>query len=300
MVGHALKQIIPDAIFLSSKHFDLREKIDANKAFSIYSPKAVIHLAAKVGGLGANMSQMADFYTDNTLINTNVLARAHEHRVEKVVSLLSTCVYPADVQYPLTEEQLHLGPPHESNHGYAHAKRMLDVQSRAYRQQYGCNFITAIPNNLMGENDNFHLQDSHVIPAMIRKIYEAEQNNEPFVELWGSGKPVREFTYSGDVAKILLLLLEEYDGEQPINIGNSEEYSISFLAEKISKHIGYKGKIIWDTTKPDGQQKKPSSNEKFLSCCSWRVEDYTKLDDGLKIVCGWYKKIYPDVRGIGI
>ena len=144
------------------------------------------------------------------------------------MSLLSTCVYPDApyITYPLTEAQLHLGPPHVSNFGYAYAKRAVDVMSRAYRQQYGCNFITAIPNNLYGENDNFHLEDSHVIPALIRKIWEAKINNKKNVKCWGDGTPLREFTYSKDIARILIFLLENYNEPGPINIGSTNEYSI--------------------------------------------------------------------------
>lgn len=146
--------------------------------------------------------------------------------------MLSTCIYPDDVEYPLSEDKIHAGPPHSSNYGYAYAKRMLEVQSRTYRHQYGCNFITAIPNNLFGECDNYHLEDSHVIPAIIHKMYLANKNNTD-VELWGDGSPLREFTYSYDLASILLFLLENYNDEGPINVGNTIEISIKSAAEKI-------------------------------------------------------------------
>ena len=153
---------------------------------------------------------LADFYTENMKINTNILHGAYTHNVTKVVSLLSTCVYPDKASYPLTEEQIHNGSPHKSNYAYAYAKRMLDIQSQAYHDQYGCNFVTAVPNNLYGEHDNFHLKDSHVIPAMIRKMYEAKETQTDVV-LWGDGSPLREFTYSPDLAQILLFVLENYD-----------------------------------------------------------------------------------------
>ena len=163
-----------------------------------------------MGGLKANLNNLGSFYYENIIINSNVLEASRKFNVKKVVSLLSTCVYPDKITYPLTEEQIHNGKPHDSNYGYAYAKRMLDVQSQAYRDQYGCNFITAIPNNLFGENDNFDLENSHLIPAIIRKVHEAKMNNSDII-LWGDGSPLREFTYSKDLAKIILFLLNNYD-----------------------------------------------------------------------------------------
>tara|TARA_R110002153_G_C13125747_1_gene479330 strand:- start:168 stop:761 length:594 start_codon:yes stop_codon:yes gene_type:complete len=197
----------------------------------------------------------------------------------------------------LTEDQLHLGPPHGSNFGYAYAKRMVDVMSRAYRQQYGCNFITAIPNNLYGENDNFDLENSHVIPALIRKVWEAKTNNKNYIECWGDGTPLREFTYSGDIAKILLFLLENYNQPEPINIGNTDEYSIKEVVEIICKQLDYSGEVVWQTDKPSGQHRKPSSNQKLLDL-GWKKEDYISLEEGLKKTCEWFIMTYPNARGI--
>ena len=252
MVGHALKQVIPDAVFVSSRDFDLRQLSQVETMMAMHSPDQIIHLAARVGGIKANMEQLGQFYIDNILINTNVLEAARKRGVNKIVSLLSTCIYPDKVVYPLTEEKIHLGPPHQSNYAYAHAKRMLDVQSRAYREQYGCNFITAVPNNLFGENDNYDLNDSHVMPALMHKMYNAKQKEESVV-LWGDGTPLREFTYSHDVANILLFLLEHYDSPDPINIGNTGEHTISSIAQKIAIAMEYDNSIIWDTDKPAGQ-----------------------------------------------
>ncbi len=296
MVGLALQELTPEAIFVSSKQYDLRKSSDVEKMFSYYEPEYVIHLAAKVGGIKANMEYMAEFYLDNTLINTNVLHGAYKHKTKKVVSLLSTCVYPDDCKYPLTEEQVHNGVPHFTNFAYAHAKRMLDVQSRAYRQQYGCNFVTAIPNNLFGENDNFDLENSHVIPAVIRKIYEAKQNNSDVV-LWGDGKPKREFTYSRDLAEILLFLLNNYDQPSPINIGNTGEHSIKEIVGIISDILEFDGQIKWDTNKPSGQFRKPSDNSKLIEL-GWEQGNYSNLRESLKNVCKWFIMNYPKVRGI--
>jgi len=294
MVGTALQEVVPRATFVSSKQFELRDANLVGQMFARYNPDCVIHLAAKVGGIKANMDNLGDFYLDNIVINTNVLETARKYETKKVISLLSTCVYPNNARYPLTEDQIHDGPPHESNFAYAYAKRMLDVQSRAYRKQYGCNFITAVPNNLFGENDNFDLEDSHVIPAMIRKFYEAGLSGEN-VYLWGDGTPLREFSYSKDLANILMLLIKEYDDEHPINVGNTEEHSIKEVAEMIAKIMRYDGEIIWQTDKPKGQYKKPSDNAKLREICEVR---YTGFEQALTNACEWFIMNYPNVRGI--
>ena len=244
MIGHAFQENIRPPrgcsfYFVGSKDCDLKDRNNTFDLFQRIKPDQVIHLAARVGGVKGNTDYIADFYSENIRINTNVLDAAHTFGVNKVISLLSTCIYPDNGEYPLAEAQIHAGPPHKSNFGYAYAKRMLDVQSRAYRQQYGCNFITAVPNNLFGENDNFHLTDGHVIPAMIRKIYEAKIQHQAHVTLWGDGTPLREFTYASDIAQILMFLLERYNEPDPINIGNTGETSIREVAEKIQGCLKY-------------------------------------------------------------
>jgi len=296
MVGSALKQLIPNAFYLSSENCDLRSEQDTEYLFKHLKPTKVIHLAAKVGGVKANSEQLGQFYTDNIRINTNVLHYSMIYKVEKVLSLLSTCIYPDKVNYPLTEDQIHNGPPHESNYGYAYAKRMIDIQSRSYRKQYGCNFITAVPNNLFGEHDNFDLNNSHVIPAMIRKMYDAKTNNKD-VSLWGDGTQLREFTYSKDLAQILLFLLDSFNDENPINIGNTCQYSIKQIADLIANKIKFNGKIVWDINKPNGQHKKPSDNSKLINL-GFNNNHYTNIDTALTNVCDWYKLNYPNVRGI--
>lgn len=305
MVGNAFKKILPMAKYPSRAELELTDseftRIFLDNGNYDNGPKydAIIHLAARVGGIKANLNNMADFYTENMEINNNLLKYACFSDIPKVVSLLSTCVYPDApyITYPLTEEQLHAGPPHHSNFGYAYAKRMVDVASRAYRQQYGCNFITAIPNNLYGENDNFDLENSHVIPALMRKIWEAKINNQSSVEVWGDGSPLREFTYSLDIAKILIFLLENYNEPQPINIGNTEEYSILEVVNLLCELLEYDGKIEWNITKPNGQFRKPSSNKRLLEL-GWKNSDYTTLEEGLKKTCNWFKINYPNVRGV--
>lgn len=284
-----------ELVLVGSKDFDLTAPEAAIQMIKKYNPDSIIHLAAKVGGVKANIDYAADFYRDNVLINTNVLDAAAKQGVEKVVSLMSTCVYPDSTEFPLKEEFLHGGAPHESNFAYAHAKRMLDVQSRAYRKQYGCNFVTAIPNNLFGENDNFDLKNSHVIPAIIRKIYEAGVKKED-VLLWGDGSPLREFTYSKDLANILLFILENYESASPINIGNCVEHSIRKVANIISEIMNFKGDIIWDVSMPNGQMRKPSSNLK-LDALGWNQDMYTSIEQSLRNTCEWFLKNYPNVRG---
>jgi GDP-L-fucose synthase len=298
MIGNAFKHVNTshELIFIGSKDCNLLNQELFLQTLKNYNPDAIIHLAARVGGVKANTDFIGDFFSDNLQINHNVLNAAKNYGVKKVVSLLSTCVYPDNARYPLTEEQINEGPPHHSNFGYAYAKRMLDVQSRAYRQQYGCNFITAIPNNLFGEHDYFDLQNSHVIPAIIRKMHEAKLNNDDVV-LWGDGSPLREFTYSKDLANILLFLLENYDGKNPINIGNTHETSIKEVAESIAEVMKFNGNIKWDTDKPMGQFRKPSDNSKLLDL-GWKSENYTEFKKALIDTCQWFNENYPNIRGV--
>ena len=212
MVGSAFKHIktTHNLILIGSKGCNLLNRKEVEETIDYYRPDAIIHLAALGGGVKGNTDFVADFFQDNIMINTNLLNAAKELEITKVVSLLSTCIYPDNPVYPLTEDQIHNGQPHASNFGYAYAKRMLDVQSRALRQQYGLKYMTAIPNNLYGLNDNFDLENGHVIPSIIRKIWEGKLNNTS-VTLWGDGQQLREFTYAEDISKILLRLIYNYN-----------------------------------------------------------------------------------------
>jgi GDP-L-fucose synthase len=296
LLGSEILALSSGSVGLSSKEYDLTDGFQL-RLHTQYD--AVIHCAAKVGGVKANTDYVADFFDDNVKMNMNVLDACREKKL-KLVSVLSTCVYPDApyVKYPLTEDQLHMGPPHESNFGYAYAKRMLEVQSRAYRQQHGCNFISVIPNNLYGVNDNYDLSSGHVIPALIRKFHEAKIFGYDHVDIWGSGKPVREFTFARDAAKIILWLSENYDGAEPVNIGNPEQISIMALAYMIAEEIGYDGGGNFDRSKPDGQFEKPSSNKKLrdLGC---NIQ-YTPLREGLKETIKSFQDRYPNVRGVTI
>lgn len=309
MVGSAIKGLVTKQkdlstkyVFLSSNECDLRDQVQTSEMFKEHKPKQVIHLAAKVGGVKGNTDYVADFYTDNITINTNILQCSFEYKVQKVISLLSTCIYPDEkyVAYPLSEEQIHNGPPHESNFGYAYAKRMLEVQTRAYNKQYKTSFMCAIPNNIFGEHDNFDLNNGHVVPSIIRKVWEAKQNNKKEVVVWGDGSPLREFTYSKDIAKILLFLLSNQSKlENPvINIGNTNECSILEITNKIKKILKYDGEIVFDTTKPNGQHKKPSTNIRLHSLGFDTKKEYTNIDIALKNTCDWFMMSYPFVRGV--
>lgn len=277
---------------------DLRDRNTTKKVFGYIKPDFVIHTAAKVGGVKANSENLIDFFRDNVLINMNVLDCSYEVGAKKVISLLSTCIYPDKVIYPLTEEQIHNGVPHESNYAYAYAKRMLDIQSKIYRDQYKCNFISIIPNNLFGPEDNFDLNDSHVIPSIIRKIYEAKYFNKD-IELWGDGKQLREFTYVDDLSKIIMLVLENYNEQNSINVGNTNEVSILEISKKVCEIMGVSKEIKWNN-KNKGQEKKPSSNQNFLMFLKENNIDfkYTSIDDALKKTCHWFEKNYPTIRGI--
>jgi GDP-L-fucose synthase len=298
MVGSVFQHALHDysQVIIAPRYLDLRREDDAVELFEC-KPDHVIHLAAKVGGLAANTNFPATFFTDNVRINTNVLDRAYFAGVKKVVSVMSTCIYPAEgITYPLTEDQLHNGEPHSSNFAYAYAKRMLDVQSRAYRKQYGCNFVTAVANNLFGPNDFFGLKNSHVLPAMIRKMFEAKQRGDSEIILWGDGTPAREFTFSRDLANILLFVLDEYNEESPINVGNTASYSIAEVAGMVADCVGFTGELLW-SGETCGQQKKPSSNKK-LRVLGWEEGEFTPMKQALRETVDWFVANYPNVRGM--
>jgi len=301
MVGSALKTLLPKARTPPSTELDLTYLDELRQYFHDNGSEIelVYHLAAKVGGVKANSQSNAAFFNVNTLINTNLLETCRCFDVPKVVSVMSTCVYPDApyVSYPLTETQLHNGPPHPSNFGYAYAKRMLDVQSRAIREQYGLDYVTVIPNNIYGPNDLYTKGQSHVIPALVRKVFEARESNAPTIEVWGDGTALREFTYSKDIAKILVKVAEDYNSPEPLNIGNTEEVSIRELVTLICDTLGYKGTVMWNTSEPSGQARKPTSNANLLSLGLWDKKSYTPLHQGIKETCDWFEASYPNIRG---
>jgi GDP-L-fucose synthase len=302
LLGNAFKKVLPDAKYPTRKELNLNDKTSIIKYIDkcdISDVDAIIHLAGMVGGVKANTEKVFNFYTENSSINNNVIDSAVYTGVPKLVCCLSTCIYPDEkyVTYPLTEDQLHNGPPHNSNFGYAYAKRMVDVQLRAANQQYGHEYISVIPNNMYGEHDNFDLENGHVIPSLIRKIWEAKINNSPSFEVWGDGEIYREFTYAEDIARAILFCLQNYHDLEPINIGSTKEYKLKDIITLICKELEYDGDIVYDVTKPKGQVRKPTSNAKLLSL-GWKDEWYTPIDVGLKNTCNWFMQNYPNVRGV--
>jgi len=276
----------------SSKQLNLMHVEDIIRYITLNKIDSIIHCAAKVGGIKANSDHLGEFFYKNVIMNTNLLHAAHEAGVKKVVSFMSTCVFPDDVEYPLTPCQIHMGEPHPSNYAYAYAKRMLEVQSRAYRDQYGSNFITVIPCNIYGPNDNFNLDSGHVIPSLIHKCYLAKQNNTDF-EIWGTGQAYREFIYSKDVAYIAQWVLENYDSFEPLIISPDEEISIATIAQEIAWRMGFEGNIVYNQMR-DGQLKKPSNNMTLKHL----LPDYkfVPIEVGLRRTIEWFIENYEKAR----
>jgi len=289
LVGSALNGDVK----ISSQEFDLRNTESVKSMYKFYKPTEVIHTAAKVGGLGSNMKYKGEYFYDNIMINTNVIEQARQHGVKKLVAFLSTCVFPDDVEYPLTEKKIHLGEPHFSNNAYAYAKRMTDVQIRAYREQYGLEYKSVIPTNIYGPNDNFSLTHGHVMPMLIHKMYLAQRNNTPF-EVWGSGTPLREFISSKDVAQLTEWVMNHYDEDEPIILSTSEEISIRDLVDLLVQEFNFKGEVKFDSSKPDGQFRKPSDNSKIKNY----LPDFkfTPIEDGIKETVKWFIENYEITR----
>lgn len=282
-------------VFLSSKDGDLRNAEATKKIFERIRPTHVIHLAARVGGLFANMKYKVEFFRENIMINDNVMECCKDFKVKKLVSCLSTCIYPDKVEYPLTEEKIHLGAPHTSNEGYAYAKRLVEVLSRLYSEEYGCNFTSVIPTNIYGCHDNFSIDGGHVIPGLVHKCYLAKKNNTDFV-IWGSGKPLRQFIYNVDLAELMIWTLRSYDKCDPLilSVAEEDEVSIGDVAHLIAESMNFQGKVVFDTTKSDGQFRKPASNKKLMSLHpSYK---FTDLKEGIKTTVQWFEENYDKAR----
>lgn len=294
LVGYAIRQLNPkDTVYITRKEADLTDFAQTKKIFAEVKPSHVIHLAAEVAGIGGNLMHSGNFFRNNILINVNVLEAARLANVDKLISFMSTCVFPDKTEYPLNEKNIHNGAPHPSNFGYAYAKRMLEVQSNAYRKEWGCNFIVAIPTNIYGENDFWNLEDGHVIPSLIHKCFLAKKNNTDF-HIWGSGKPLREFVYSKDIAKLISWTMEKYNEETPIILSNGQESSIKELVEIIVREMDFKGNVVFDKDKPDGQFRKPSDTSKLKKY----LPDFkfTPLEEGIRNTVKWFIENYPNIR----
>ena len=271
------------------EELNLTIQADVNKFFEEEKPEYVILAAARVGGIHANNTYPAEFIYDNLMIQNNVIKAAHDHGVKKLLFLGSTCIYPKLAPQPIKEEYLLTGALEETNEAYAIAKIAGLEMCKFFKRQYGDNFISCMPTNLYGPNDNFDLQSSHVLPALIRKFHEAKVNNQPTVEVWGTGTPLREFIYVDDMADACIFLMENYDGEQHVNIGTGEEVSIRQLAETVKEVVGFEGELVFNTNMPDGTPRKLTVVDK-LHGLGWKHK--VSLNEGIKLAYDWFLNNY--------
>uniref|UniRef100_T1JCL4 GDP-L-fucose synthase n=1 Tax=Strigamia maritima TaxID=126957 RepID=T1JCL4_STRMM len=299
LVGKAIEKIVNDSknenetwIFLSSKDADLTNETETKELFAKLKPTHVIHLAAMVGGLFRNLKYNLDFLRNNNKMNDNVLQACHVNQVQKVVSCLSTCIFPDKTSYPIDETMVHNGPPHHSNFGYSYAKRLIDIQNRAYNVQHGSKFTSVIPTNVFGPYDNFNLEDGHVLPGLIHKTHTAKED----LVVWGSGNALRQFIYSLDLARLMIWVLRSYDEIDPIilSVDENDEISIKQAAELITKAFKFEGKIIYDTTKSDGQHKKTASNAKLRKYLP--DFQFTPIDQAIAETVDWFTANYQQAR----
>jgi GDP-L-fucose synthase len=270
----------------SSADHDLRDPAAARGALE--GAEVVIHLAARVGGIGFNMRNPGPLVYDNLMMGANVFEQGRLAGVGKLVAACSVCAYPKFVDVPFSEDALWSGYPEESNAPYGLAKRMLIVLSDAYRRDYGFSSVVPVIANLYGPYDNFDLENSHVIAAMVRKFVEAAERGEPQVVLWGTGEPTREFLYVDDAARALLLMAERYDSSEPVNIGTGRETSIRELAETIAAATGFEGEIVWDTSRPDGQPRRALDVSRAERGFGFRAE--VPLDEGIRRTVAYYRE----------
>lgn len=281
-------------VFVSSKDFDLTSMEDTRNMFVKYRPSMVIHLAACVGGLFKNMTQKVEMLENNLLINFNVVKCAHEFKVERLLACLSTCIFPDKTTYPINEDMLHDGPPHTSNDAYAHAKRMLETHCAAYRENYGCNFRCVIPTNIYGPHDNYHLEDAHVIPALIHKCYLAKQQGDRFV-VRGSGTPLRQFIYSEDLAELMLYFIHNpfREGNIILSVPEDQEVSIADVARKIARCFEYEEHLEFDDSYADGQFKKTADNSRLREVLDF---NFTPFEQGIQKSVDWFVENYERAR----
>jgi len=274
--------------------YDLTDVREIRRMLKDSNPDIIIHLAALAGGIGANLERPAEFFYDNLMMGVPLMHEAYVHGVDKFVAIGTICAYPKFTEIPFKEDDLWLGYPEESNAPYGLAKKMLLVQAQAYREQYDFNAIYLLPVNLYGPRDNFNLETSHVIPALIRKFIEAHERGDKEVVLWGDGSPTREFFYAGDAAEGILMAAEHYHEGEPVNLGSGMEISIKDLAELIGKLTDFKGQIVWDTSKPNGQPRRmldvSRAKEKFGFTAQMVFEE------GLRNTIEWFKANQEKIR----
>ena len=270
--------------------YDLREQDAVRALYEDSEPELVVHLAGLVGGILANRDRPAEFFNDNLIMGTMMAHEAWRHNVSKYVTCIGGCSYPAAAVSPIEETTLWEGYPQPESAPYSLAKSMSVLQSKSYRQQYGLNAVVLVPGNMYGPHDNFNAHNSHVVAAMIRRFFEAKRDGIPEVEVWGSGRPTRDFVYVGDVARAVLHGVEHYNGEDIINISSGRPTSIRELAELVAEMIGYSGGILWDTSKPDGQSEKIFAVERMRTVLGF--EHLTDLREGLRHTVAWFQEHY--------
>ncbi len=270
------------------EEYDLVQLAHIQRMLDASRPDIIIHLAALAGGIGANRARPADFFYINLMMGVQLMHEAWQRGVGKFVAIGTVCAYPKFTPVPFQEADLWDGYPEETNAPYGLAKKMLLVQSQAYRQQYDFNSIYLLPVNLYGPRDNFNLETSHVIPALVRKCIEAQARGDKEVVLWGDGSPTREFLYAGDAADGILAAAEFYNDSQPVNIGSGQEISIKQLAELIARLTGYEGKLVWDTSKPNGQPRRALNTSRAAEYFGWRAG--TSFEAGLRQTVAWYRE----------
>jgi len=270
------------------EEFDLVRPEAIQRLLDEARPDLILHLAAHVGGIGANRAHPAEFFYDNLMMGVQLIHEAWKRGVQKFVALGTVCAYPKFTPVPFREDDLWNGYPEETNAPYGLAKKMLLVQAQAYRQQYGFNTIFLIPVNLFGPGDNFDLESSHVIPALIRKCVEARDRGEPEVAVWGDGSPTREFLYVEDAAEGILLAAERYDGSEPVNLGSGREIRIKDLAETIARLTEFPGKIVWDASKPNGQPRRALDISRAEALFGFRAQ--MPFEEGLRRTIEWYRE----------
>jgi GDP-L-fucose synthase len=279
-----------DIVIPTIEEYDLVTPEAVNRLFVASKPDVIIHLAAHVGGIGANREHPAEFFYDNLMMGVQLIHQAWKHDVKKFIAIGTVCAYPKFTPVPFKEDDLWIGYPEETNAPYGLAKKMLLVQSQAYRQQYGFNSIFLLPVNLYGPGDNFNLETSHVIPALIRKCIEAHEKGEKELVVWGDGTPTREFLFVEDAAEGIVSAAEKYDGPDPVNLGSGFEISIKDLAEMIARLTGFSGTITWDTSKPNGQPRRCLDITRAEKCFGFRAQ--VNFEEGLKRTIEWYRSTH--------
>src|SRR4051794_17026209 len=287
-VVNLLRQRGADLFVPRSAEYDLVREEDAERLIADSRPELVMHLAARVGGIGANQRHPGDYFYANLMMGALLMEHSRRARVEKFLQLGTICAYPKFTPVPFREDDLWNGYPEETNAPYGVAKKALLVQAQSYREQYGFNAIYLLPVNLYGPRDNFDKESSHVIPALIRKMIEAQERGDHEVVLWGTGEPTREFLYVDDCVDGILAATERYDDPDPVNLGTGEEIRIRDLAELIAELTGFEGKVVWDTSRPDGQPRRKLDTSRAEERFGFRAQ--TSFRDGLARTIGWYRE----------